>query len=75
MTNDPSWDEIFTSQPSSAAAQPTAEPLTRRQLREAEGRERERPEQEPVAQGGGKPPKRGRGGGGEFRWPPRSGRP
>ncbi|GAB3606375.1 hypothetical protein GCM10027413_17840 [Conyzicola nivalis] len=71
MTNDPSWDEIFTSQPSSAAAQPSAEPLTRRQLREAEGRERERPEQEPVAQGGGKPPKRGRDGGGEFRGIPK----
>jgi UPF0755 protein len=72
VTNDPSWDEIFTSQPSNAA-EPPAAPLTRRQLREAEGRERERerPEQEPVVQGGGEPPKRKRGDGGEFRGIPK----
>ena len=41
MTNEPSWDEIFSSQPSNESAVPPAAPLTRRQLREAEGRERE----------------------------------
>ena len=67
MTNDPSWDEIFTSQPSDAPKSTAAAPLTRRQLREAEGRERDVPSREPVAESGGKPPKkRGRGGGGEY---------
>jgi UPF0755 protein len=40
VTNDPSWDDIFASQPS---ATPSEAPLTRRQLREAEGREASRP--------------------------------
>ena len=72
MTNDPSWDEIFTSQPADAPKSTAAAPLTRRQLREAEGRERELPTQEPAASSGEKPPKapkppkRGRGGGGEY---------
>ena len=50
MTNEPSWDEIFSSQPSSTPPQPAAAPLTRRQLREAEGRERQAqsPEQPPA---------------------------
>ena len=43
MSNDPSWDEIFQSQPNSSAGEPPAAPLTRRQLREAEGRERQAP--------------------------------
>jgi len=50
VTNEPSWDEIFSSQPSSTPPQPAAAPLTRRQLREAEGRERQAqaPEQPPA---------------------------
>lgn len=45
MPNDPSWDEIFSSQPSSSSEpgsnpREPAVPLTRRQMREAEGRER-----------------------------------
>jgi UPF0755 protein len=64
VTNDPSWDEIFNSQPGDAPKSTAAAPLTRRQLREAEGREREVPQNETSA--GGTPPKtprRGRGGG------------
>jgi UPF0755 protein len=36
--NEPSWDEIFRSQPGAAAPQPSTPPLTRREAREAEGR-------------------------------------
>ena len=77
MTNEPSWDEIFSSQPTSTTAgTPAAAPLTRRQLREAEGRERELPVREPAATGGGdggggKPPKRKRGGGDDYRGIPK----
>jgi UPF0755 protein len=65
VSNDPEWDDIFSSQPGSARPAPAAAPLTRRQLREAEGRERtpaaERDEPRVVAGGG--PPRRPRGGG------------
>lgn len=72
MTNEPSWDDIFSSQPASSTDQPSSSaPLTRRQLREAEGRERETPTQATPAGGGALPPKRGRGGGGEFRGIPK----
>jgi UPF0755 protein len=64
VTNDPSWDEIFSSQPTAQPAEPAAAaPATRRELREAEGRERARPDTEESA-GGPPPKKRGRGGGG-----------
>lgn len=76
MTNDPSWDEIFTSQPADGTDRTAAQPLTRRQLREAEGRERSLPaaagdapdghattEQPPKPRGGGR---RGGGGGGQY---------
>ena len=42
MTNEPQWDDIFTSQPGASEPQPA--PLTRRELREAENREATRPE-------------------------------
>ena len=71
MSNEPSWDEIFTSQPSASSGEPAAAapPLTRRQLREAEGREL--PAQRPTNAGGAQPPRRKRGGGDEFRGIPR----
>jgi len=66
VTNDPSWDEIFTSQPSAdPAATPTATPastpaapMTRRELREAEGRERPREPRAEEPAAGGRPPRR-----------------
>jgi UPF0755 protein len=68
VNNDPSWDEIFSSQPSTdASAAPAgtpaatpAAPTSRRELREAEGRERVRQPLADDAAAGGKPPKRGR---------------
>jgi len=71
VTNEPSWDEIFSSQPqSSTGTPPAAAPLTRRQLREAEGREREVPVASTTG-GGDKPPKRKRGGGDDYRGIPK----
>jgi UPF0755 protein len=75
VSNDPSWDDIFASQPDDARAQPTAAPLTRRQLREAEGRERPAERSVPrdggsTEAGGGAPPlvRRGGPGGGGGDW-------
>jgi UPF0755 protein len=81
VTNEPSWDDIFTSQPptspvgegatpagATAAVLPqstAAKPLTRRELRELEGRER--PIERPDGSDGVKPPKAPRGGGGRRR--------
>ena len=42
MTNEPSWDDIFASQPGASSTprpQGAAAPLTRRELREAEARD------------------------------------
>jgi UPF0755 protein len=67
VSNDPEWDDIFSSQPDAARPAPAAAPLTRRQLREAEGRERtpvgER--EEPRVAAGAPTPRRPRGGGGD----------
>lgn len=44
MSTDPSWDDIFTSQPAASSDRPAAgAPLTRRELREAEAREAAKP--------------------------------
>jgi UPF0755 protein len=70
VTNDPSWDEIFSSQPSSTPAAPAEAPLTRRQLSEAEGRERVIAPERPVDEGQAPPPepprRGGHGGGGNY---------
>jgi UPF0755 protein len=71
VTNDPSWDEIFSSQPDDARANPAPAPLTRRQLREAEGRERPAdPTPAPADGDTGGPPevRRGGPGGGGGDW-------
>jgi UPF0755 protein len=71
VTNDPSWDEIFSSQPDDARANPAPVPLTRRQLREAEGRERPAdPRPAPADGDAGGPPevRRGGPGGGGGDW-------
>ncbi len=67
MTNEPSWDAIFTSQPGaegSDEARATEQPLTRRELREREGNRepvRDRPESASFrAAGGDQPPKKRR---------------
>jgi UPF0755 protein len=75
VSNDPSWDDIFSSQPEETRAQPTPAPLTRRQLREAEGRERpvereREPDRVPAGSDGAHPPevRRGGPGGGGGDW-------
>ena len=67
MTNEPSWDDIFTSQPGASSAprqQDAAAPLTRRELREAESRGSAKPDKKRslYASGGGStpPPKKKR---------------
>jgi UPF0755 protein len=75
VTNDPSWDDIFSSQPSADPATPPAAtpastpaaPMTRRELREAEGRERPRAPRAEEPAAGGTPPRRpGRSRRGEY---------
>jgi UPF0755 protein len=61
VTSEPSWDDIFNSQPGAASAprqQPAAAPLTRRELREAETREAAKPSKKRslYASGGDAPP-------------------
>ena len=68
MSNSPSWDEIFRSQPGATGAQPAAPqgseaPLTRRELREAEERASSKPGRgtgRPQRTGNDGPPKRKR---------------
>ena len=63
MSNDPSWDEIFRSQPGAAAPQaPAAAPQTRREAREAESRGNlsKTMQRNGYSSGGGKPPKKKR---------------
>jgi len=78
VTNDPSWDDIFSSQPSADSSAPRAAtpastpaaPMTRRELREAEGRERPRAPRPEEPDTGGKPPRRSKRDG-EYRGIPK----
>lgn len=62
MSNDPSWDDIFTSQPKPTASQGEGAPLTRREMREAEDRAAARPAKKKSMydNGGATPPKKKR---------------
>jgi UPF0755 protein len=62
VSNDPSWDDIFTSQPKPTASQGDSAPLTRREMREAEERAAAKPAKKKSMydNGGATPPKKKR---------------